>query len=328
MLGLSRALVAFAVASTLTLSGCGSAGGDGGLGPQPARTPLPTPSPVGLETPTAGEIYLGAYANATHSSSDLTTLESQIGRTLALDMHYDTWTTNFPAGAEDSDLTAGRFPVDSWNCNPTNAQIVAGFADPLIQTRALAIKNYGRPVFLRFLWDMNTATSNLSRGSCYDASRDNSDGTFSASEFVASWQHIRAIFAQEKVTNVVWVWCPSASGSNPIPYYPGDSEVDWVGIDAYDTTGTGFAATISPIYTAMSRFNKPILVAETGELAAEQASFFQNAGTTLQTSFPLIRGFMYYDAVSPTQDWRLTPAGITGFAALAAEPYFLATHAP
>jgi hypothetical protein len=307
-------------------SSCGS-----GSAPSPhTRAPVPTPSPVGLQTPSGNRAYLGVYANATHSSTDIATLEAQIGRKFALNMHYDSWTTNFPLTAENADLTAGRVSVDSWNCSPTNAQIVAGAADPLIQTRALAIKTFGRPIFLRYFWDMNLPSASLGRGACYDPSVDNPDGTFSAAEFVAAWQHIHDVFAQEGVNNVVWVWCPSASGANPTPFYPGSAYVDWIGVDAYDPTSQGFVATFSQIYPVLTQYAKPILVAETGDQPAAQPLFFQTAATDLPTMFPQIKGFMYFDSVAANTgiNWRLTPQGIAALAAFGAQPYVSATDSP
>jgi endoglucanase len=308
--------------ASVAAAGCGS---QGGL-TQTTRPPLPTPTPVGLQTPHSGSVYLGAYVSAANGS--IAALETSIGRTFALDMHYDTWTTNFPALTEDGDISVRRIPVNSWNCQPTNAQIAAGDADMLIETRALAIKNFGHAVFLRYLWDMNTPASNLSRGACYDPSTDNADGTFSAPIFVAAWRHMHEIFSQENVTNVIWVWSPSAAGSDPLPYYPGNAYVDWVGFDAYDTTGAGFVSTIAPIYATLAPIGKPILLAETGEAAAAQPAFFQDASTALPAQFPLIDGLIYFDANASAQNWSLTPAGIGALATLGAEPYFSASSAP
>jgi hypothetical protein len=320
-----RTLVAVgALLAAVGLTACGGAiSSPAGLATQtPQPSALPTPTPVGLETPTAGKIYLGAYAFATKSAAtDVQVLEAQIGRKLAMDMHYDAWTGTFPGPLDASDILAGRLPVDSWNCQLSSAQIVAGAGDPLIKTRALALKSFGHPVFVRYLWDMNLAAGVLRRGPCYDAATDNPDGTFSATEFVLAWQHIRQIFTQEGVNNVVWVWNVAATGVAPAPYYPGDAYVDWVGIDAYDTAGVGFGATIAPIYALAAVYHKPILIGETGATPFDQAAFLQAAVPALQTQFPLVDGLVYYDAVSPFADLTLSSPGIIEFAALGSQPY-------
>jgi hypothetical protein len=249
-----------------------------------------------------------------------------------MDAHYYSWTASFPGLAEDGDFSAGTLPVDSWNCQLTDAQIVAGAGDLLIQTRANAIKSYGHPVFVRFLWDMNQSPSSLGRGSCYDPATDNPDGSLSASEFVLAWQHMRAIFNAEKVTNAIWVWniaSPATGGLPAAPYYPGNAYVDWVGIDAYDILGGNngnFAATIAPIYAVAATFGKPILIGETGEDAAKQPAFFAGAVPALKSQFPLVNGMIYYDGRNPVTnvDWRLSSAGTTAFTTLGADPYFSA----
>ena len=59
----------------------------------------------------------------------------------------------------------------------------------------------------------------------------------SGRDFVAAWDHIRAIFAAVGVKNAAWVWCPTANGFNPdgraAAFYPGDNKVDWICADAY-----------------------------------------------------------------------------------------------
>ncbi len=305
------------------LAACGG-GSSGPPAAPPTRAPLPQPTPVGLELPPAGKIYFGAYVNSDRPPLTITGLETQIGRKLALDMHYYGWTAQFPLAAENSDLTYGRIPVESWNCAPTNAQINAGLADPLITTRALTVKAFSHPVFIRYLWDMNLPATDLNRSQCYDPATDNPDTTFSAAEYVAAWQHIRTIFTNLGVTNAIWVWSPSSAGSNPAAYYPGDSQVDWVGIDAYDNTNVGFSGTFAPIYALVAKYNKPILVAETGEAGINQTAFFSAAVPALQTSFSQVKGFMYYDARAVPTIWELTVESLPAFTAFANDPYMSA----
>lgn len=290
----------------------------------PTRGPLPTPTPVGLETPAAGKIYLGAYVNPRIAPLTITALETTIGRKLAINMHYYGWTATFPLAAENSDTSYGRLAVDSWNCAPTNAQVAAGLADPLILTRALTVKAFGHPVFIRYLWDMNLPVTVERRGQCYDPSTDNANGTFSGPQYIAAWLHIRQLFANAGVTNAIWVWSPSSAGSDPTPYYPGDAAVDWIGFDAYDTTGQGFAPTFASLYAAWAPHNKPMMVSETGEVQSLQPEFFNDAASTLQTSFPQIKAFMYWDSYTHSSDFEFNRITLPSFITMANEPYFAA----
>lgn len=312
----SSVLVGTLLAAAVLLTACGEGSGSS----IPGGTPFATPTPVGIETPPSGTNYLGVYVAINSPSGTIYTLEKLVGRKFAMNVHYQDWTGLFPSAAESGDLTNGRLPLESWDCGFSNADIVSGAEDPLIVTRAQAIRSFGHPVFMRYMWDMNQVASGT-RTQCYDPATDNSDGTFSASEYVAAWKHIRAIFTQQGVTNVVWVWNVSANGVDPTAYYPGDSQVDWIGIDAFDTTGNGLAATLGPTYALIASHAKPTLVL-TGEGAPGQPAFFQTAPTTLQSQFPLVRSLLYYDGATAPYFFSLSPSGVNAFTTMGALPFF------
>jgi len=54
--------------------------------------------------------------------------------------------------------------------------------------------------------------------------------------YVAMWQHVVNYFRSAGVTNVKWVWAPNVDGGDGsmAAYYPGDSYVDYVGLDGYN----------------------------------------------------------------------------------------------
>lgn len=290
--------------------------------PSSGHPPLPTPTPVGLDTPPPGTAYLGAYV-----PGGVGGLEFTMGRKLALDMHYYTWAGLFPAFQETGDVANTRTPVDSWDCQPSNAQIASGSQDALIVTRAQAIKAFGHAIFLRYMWDPNLNDAVLGRQQCHD-SNDNADGTFSATQFVAAWNHIRAIFAQQGVNNVVWVWSVSAAGTAPAAYYPGDANVDWVAIDGYDTNGdSSIVPVFSSIYSAVAGYNKPVLIAETGASSTGelQVPYLLSVSPAIQKNFPLVKGFIYYDGkTSNGFSWSLDAAGANAFATVGSDPLFQA----
>ena len=302
--------------------------GGGGATPDSIARALPTPAvhfsgnPPLVPSP---DIYLGAFANTGAGSSDelmLATLESEIGRTFALSMHYRGWTSNFPAQAEVADAQAGRIPVISWDCGVPNAQVASGSQDANIAARADALRAYAGPVFLRYQWEMNLPVSANPRAGCYDPNTDGTNGFFSPTEFVAAWNHIHAIFVAHGATNVAFLWNPGGGGDDPGPYYPGSATVDWVGIDQYDRNDEPFAD-VFDIYPKVAGYDKPILIAETGASPTYQPIFFAGAVTALKTLFPAVKGFMYFDAAGKV-DWRLSSPGIAAFAAVARDPYLSA----
>jgi hypothetical protein len=248
---------------------------------------------------------------------------------MALATHYYGFYEPFPGTAEADDVANGRIPVDSWDCEPPNAAVAAGRDDAAIRRVADNIKAFGHPIFLRYMWEMNLPATATFRAACYDASTDLANGVFSPQEYVAAWDRIRAIFGQEGVSNVVWVW--NASGSkNPLPYYPGDSEVDWVGFDRYDDGNVSFYSTYSLPYSWLQPLGKPIMIGETGATQQIQSTFFASAPSMLAKSFPLIKSYIYFDSMNPnfagSYSWVIPQQNLDAFAAMAKDPYFSATQ--
>jgi hypothetical protein len=44
----------------------------------------------------------------------------------------------------------------------------------------------------------------------------------------------------------------------------------------------------------------------------------------LKASYPLVKGFMYFDASGPLANWALSSSGEPAFAAMGHDPYFSA----
>jgi len=318
-----------AFALLVSSAGCGTGGG-GSTGPAPFPS-VPADLPTAPITPPASTIFFGAFVNPQGLAggggpSGVAAFEALIGRKLALDEHYYGWTDVFPGVNEFDDLNNGRIPVISWNCGVPDAQIVNGSQDDLIARRARDVAAYGGPIFLRFLWEMNLATHPGFRDICYDPNTDSVNFYLSPSEYVAAWQRIREIFAASGASNVIWLFNPSGKGVNPALYYPGGDEVDWVGLDDYDDANVSFVQTYAVAYNALKVFNKPILIAETGAEAAVQTSFFTGAASSLASQYPLVRGYMYFDAVGNNANWILSPQGLPAFTAFANDPYLSATN--
>jgi hypothetical protein len=311
----------------LVLVGCGG-------GPSAPGTPSTPSAPIvaGLLLPPSGSIYFGAYVNTSglqHGSSSISVgaLETQLGRKLAIDGGYLTFTSKFGTRTEQDDFFNGRIPIYSWNCGPSNAQIASGAYDDSIRLQADSVRTYAWPVFVRYMWDPDLPASQLGRSGCYDKATDDPDGTFSPTQYVAAWQHIHAIFVQEGAVNAVFVWSISSAGKNSTAYYPGDASVDWVGMDAFDSSGTPFATTFAPTYGLISAYGKPMMICATGATATEQSAFFSGSPATLETEFPLVKAFVYYDAIGSQFDWRITPAATPAFVSFAQSSYMSARYA-
>ncbi|GLQ98230.1 glycoside hydrolase family 26 protein [Dyella mobilis] len=289
--------------------------------------------------PPASGAYFGAWVNPPGTNDQFPqatkNLETAIGRTLALHMHYYAWrlkpgsdTQSFPDSTMEDDALNGRTPVVTWHCGDSDDNVVAGADDALIENTANAIKAFGHPVFIRWYWEMNLP----------DANHQNCLGTSGAAGYIKAWRYIHQIFQNQGVTNVTWLWNPNRaddSSEDPMPYYPGDDVVDWIGVDGYDKQDVNdFGPIFSPFYAEFQSKGKPMLISETGECPAEQATYLGLAAAELEGkpnpggyAFPLVKGFMYFDAVGnyATCAWTLgtgTGGGVDAFGAMGATSYF------
>lgn len=340
--------------------------------------------------------YFGAFVNPSAYSPDPTPtssadyvaletetegLETAIGRHLATDIHYLHWgdiTTARLDGADfQGDSNRGRIPIISWQCGDNLTTITndlntgtdaspAPFDDnTIVTTAAAAIKAYKTPVFIRFFYEFNTDLNG--EGNPGGTAKDCfSSGTMTekATEFIAAWEAIVNAFRAAGATNVAWVWNPAYDPSDQgdasldqLAYFlPPASYVDWIGLDAYDKSGIGFDATVSPFYQKFGSTGYAMMVAETGEQQSPlpspspspdtctQAQYFadatysisngaqgslstcasSHAGSTGLTSFPNIKAFSYFDAAGPYGGWTLaspSPA-FAAFSTMANNAYF------
>jgi hypothetical protein len=317
-------------------TGCG---GSNGSTAAPAPVATRTPSPVVLSNVPvpANAAYFGAWANPSgvpqpspaQIEAFTETLESQLGRTLRLHMHYYNWASgsapSFPDQAMTYDATYNRIPLVTWKCGDSDANVYNGNDDALLTATAQAVKAYKLPIFIRWYWEMN-----LKPG----ANGQDCLGSDGPGGYIKAWQHITALFRQQGATNVSWLWNPAgaAQDADSKPYYPGDAYVDWIGFDGYDKVGANtFPAIFSPFYTEFNSNQKPILIAETGECPAQQAPYIASAQASIDTTsgtgeqhFPLVHGFMYFDAPGHFDgcSWIFEQAGTAAFARMGSAAYF------
>ena len=126
----------------------------------------------------------------------------------------------------------------------------------------------------------------------------------SGADYVAAWDHIRAIFAAVGVQNAAWVWCPTANGfsdGRAAAYYPGDDEVDWICADAYPQYRhyESFASTVDPFLSWASHHRKPVMIGEFGvpqSYGAQQRAQWLRAAQQVVLADHQIKALVYYDA--------------------------------
>jgi hypothetical protein len=249
-------------------------------------------------------------------------LESGLGRPLAVDHHYHRWDLAFPGWKEPWDFENGRIPMMSWGPTSTTA-INSGRLDDVIRSRADGVRELGRPIFLRWFWEMDGDVA--------------SRVSHSPPSFIQAWRRIRWIFARRGAWNAVWVWCPNAWGfteGEAQKYYPGDAYVDWVCADGYNWApgrpGDPWRS-LGQIFEDFYEFGlstgKPMMIGEYGCLErapGDKAAWFEEARNTLKERFPEIDAVVYFNSFGDGMDWRVTTSAssLQAVTAMGADPYF------
>ncbi len=293
--------------------------GTGGTSKGPAVSVAQGPQP-----PASGA-WVGAWvkpakAGQTGRVDAVADFERTTGRPLDLVHVYHPWSDPFPDAADRAFLDQGRQLMISWS-GTDSSQIVAGTYDDLIRQRATDLKALGKPVLLRWRWEMNRANLDATVGGPAD--------------FVAAWKHIRAIFQQVGADNVGWVWCPLAgsfTATDAPAYYPGDDQVDWLCADVYAIgTDRSFADVATDFMAWAAGHAKPIVIGEYGSDQTDPAAkaAWVSGATAYAQAHPQIRAMVYFDADrvddhGVQRDFRVTsdPTVLHAFQAMLGNPWF------
>jgi hypothetical protein len=287
-------MAGLAVVTVLALAG------GAGLVTAAANWQQSSAAPASASTPSEGPLapahgaYFGARVRGTAytDSAEIAAvdgLQHDIGRPLSIVHVYHLWEDPFPSTSDLAFLRQGSTLLLSWSGTDTRA-IAAGTYDRMIRQRALAIKAVGKRIFLEWRWEMDRPGLRSQ--------------IHSPANYIAAWDHIRSIFAQEHVTNMGWVWCPTARGfatGQAAAYYPGNNQVDWVCADVYPGYGPyrSFATVAAPFLAWAARYRKPIMIGEYGVPNTygpqQRAQWLLNAAQTVQ-DHPQIKALVYFDA--------------------------------
>ncbi|RZU48394.1 glycosyl hydrolase family 26 [Krasilnikovia cinnamomea] len=255
-------------AVTLAVRGARSPDAPGaGAAPAPAVSSQPPTSAPALRVVTdgggpvpfvAGKAMLGSYVGLKGKTLEqsLRLRRQQLGRDQRIvNLFYD-WTDILLSAAPE--LPARTVPMISW-AGTKYADITSGASDALIARAARRVARYGKPVMLRFAWEMN--------GGWFEWGGAKNGGH--SEGYVKSWRRIHKIFRDAGVRNASWVWSPNwnssptAAWNTPQSYYPGDAYVDWVGVSGYNLHRESPEALFDGIYQLYAA-KKPIVVTEVG----------------------------------------------------------------
>ena len=328
-----RRLGALGVLAVLVLAGCTSperpvprpAPAPELTGTPPAIAVNPGPFSAGPFKPPKTGAYVGAWikpGELTHAGrvAAVDGLEVGLGRRLKIVNTYRRFDQMAGTPSDQDLLAQGATLMISW-ATGDNRSVVDGEHDRLIRRQADAVRALRQPVLLRMRWEMD---------------RPNLRATmWSGADYVAAWKHVRAIFTQERATNVSWVWCPTAEGfvrGDAPAFYPGDDQVDWTCVDVY--AGSVFqpiGRLMGPFLRWAAQRPKPIIIGEFGVAKAwgstSRAAWLTDAERTFKAN-QQIKAIAYFesdpDGNGPEQQFELTGdrAAFDAFARLSRDPYF------
>jgi hypothetical protein len=309
--------------------------------------------------PALAGVMLGAHIDAGHdpnSQADFAALEAAIGRKLAIDNDHEDW-KEFPnVDRIRWDARNGRMSMLSWRivfdrgdpsagCATADA-IDAGTYDTQLRKQAQAIKSIGRPVLIRFNYEM----TNNKQSTCFTGFRGRSNLPLAGSKYVTAWRHVVDVFRSVGATNARWVWAPGHQAyvnGHWKPYYPGDAYVDWIGVDCYNKGGTPASFADDPgiqaFYRVAAPMGKPLMVSETGalndpRLNPDPQTVWLTTARAFLKSKPAIKAFVWWSSSGlhrhrrhrnsdPTyagSGYALKGSGLAAFRAMANDPYFQA----
>jgi hypothetical protein len=316
----------------LVLAGLAALAGCTGSKPSPPSLDA-TPAPIAtgqvrmggpVAPPESGALF-GAWVKPVVFSQPervvaVNRLEGQLGRRLDLVNTYRPFTEGFFTESDLRFMRDGAVLMLSWAGADTRA-ITLGRQDDLLRDRAGRVAELGRPLMIRFRWEMDRPNLRASMWSGLD--------------FIAAWQHVRRIFAEEGATNVAWVWCPTAEGfaaGEAQKFYPGDDQVDWLCVDAYASSQlVGLGDLLAPFLRWAAERPKPIIVGEFGVSraypSAQRAKWLRNATAVIKAN-PQIKAVSYFesnpDSEPPTLQFRISddPAALAALKEMAQDEYF------
>jgi hypothetical protein len=301
-----------------------------------------------------GPIRFGAAQASTAGATKIQAvqaLEGIAGRQLAVVRVYDRWDSAFPDKTATWLKSTGHTMFLSIKTRRANGSYVrwadiaaAQPGDALYQDMvrwADAIKAYETPLYLVFNHEPETSVSHRSG---------------SATEYVQAWRSFVSVFRARGVTNVTFAWTSAVRNYSAKPstykyapqYFPGESWVDLIAVDAYNMYCRKKNGGFSRPWRSLEQLLQPFMafadqhpsldlaVAEFGtpEDPAQpqrKAQWIDEARALFQQpAYERVRAVSYWNQLSHNFDgcdFRVTSSASAqaAFAAMANDPYYSAT---
>ena len=276
----------------------------------PSAAPSPTPSATskaakpdeeaesvaakktgkGGPVPALDRAMLGSYLalGGKSLSQSLALRRGQLGREQRVVHQFWGWSERMPSSF--SSIGKSTLMV-SWHGTKL-APVASGAQDSVIKAAAGKLAAYGKPLLLRWAWEMN--------GDWFEWCGPNNGND--PGLYVKAYRRIHQIFRDKGADNVAFVWSPNwnsspnTSSNAMSKYYPGDDYVDWVGVSGYDFYSESPTTLFRPVVSAYGR-RKPIIVTETAAIdhgGGSKAAWIKKLSAYVRST-PSIGAVVWFD---------------------------------
>lgn len=283
-------------------------------------------TPIALSP--AGTLYHGVYPGGQNGQeddvtpADLEDYEQAVGQGAAWVVFSHNWyrSPQFPLATATWIRELGkvlyiRLMLRSAPDNPTPDPeysidaILAGHFDDEVQAWGAAAAEFGSPLIVEWGTEMN--------GSWFAWNATWNGAEMGADAFRDAYRHIIDVVDRAGADNITWVFHLNSSDDPEEPwnaferYYPGDDDIDWIGVSAYGAqspTDTECVSLVEQLDEVMPRIRAltdlPVVVSEFGSAAGnptcDQAAWADAAlAALLANRWPEVHGFSWWD-----EDWQ------------------------
>jgi hypothetical protein len=275
-------------------------------------------------------IALGTFIHDSYQRPQLyDQFTREVGRAPVVIGSYKSWSIPLIDTEQLNEIwSRGAVPMITWE--PWGRQeyrlrdIARGRYDGYVNRSAAAAVRWDRPFFLRFAHEMNGGWYPWGRGTNGNTPRI----------YRKAWRHIVRIFRAHGADKVRWVWAPNQNFSGRYPfkrYYPGDSWVDWMGLDGFNwqlsPRWQSFDEIFAGSYDSLVRLSrKPVMIAETGswENGGSKEAWVSRALTLELPKYQHIRALVWWSENDPRGDLRVnsSPMALRSLRAGVRSPLF------
>lgn len=224
------------------------------------------------------------------------------------DIHLPSGTTCAASDSNSAGCQVANNPPASAK-RYSNQAIANGQWDAYLNAWGAAAKAYGKPVIVRYAWEMNL--KNFPWGEWAPGVGYYNVGN-TPENYVKAWQHVHDVVRKNQgATNAKFLWAPWAGA--PQKWYPGNNYVQYVGFDRYSNAENPatdlsmeelFSTPIKQLRMRTSgdenkESKKPIIVAETGISQVygkdKRSNWLRNGLSSIYNKYPDVTAIIYFN---------------------------------